>query len=174
MSLNNYQWQVMRTKQTKAASVFNLDAVTMLSNQVELLNKKIDGLYSSTQVHPVMRCDSNGGGAHTEYQSFNPSNQEEQVQYMGNNNSRPQNNPYSNTYNAGWRNHPNFSWGGQGNQRPQHLPGFQQPPYQQEKKLNLEEMLTKFILVSETCFQNTEIALENQQASVQGFETQIG
>ena len=27
-------------------------------------------------------------------------------------------------------------------------PGFQQPPYQQEKKLNLEEMLTKFISVS--------------------------
>ena len=32
MSLNNYQWQVMRIKPTKAASVFNLDAVTMLSN----------------------------------------------------------------------------------------------------------------------------------------------
>ena len=23
---------------------------------------------------------------------------------------RPGNNPYSNTYNPGWRNHPNFSW----------------------------------------------------------------
>ena len=55
MSLNNYQWQIMRTKPMKAAGVFNLDAVTMLSNQVELLNKKIDGLCGSTQVHPVMR-----------------------------------------------------------------------------------------------------------------------
>ncbi|PPS06975.1 hypothetical protein GOBAR_AA13670 [Gossypium barbadense] len=35
-------------------------------------------------------------------------------------------------------------------------------------------MLTKFILVSETHFQNTEIALKNQQASIQGLETQIG
>ena len=26
--------------------------------------------------------------------------------------SRPKNDPYSNTYNPGWRNHPNFSWGG--------------------------------------------------------------
>ena len=43
----------------KAASVFNLDAVTMLSNQVELLNKKIDSLYGSMQVHPVMQCDTN-------------------------------------------------------------------------------------------------------------------
>ncbi|KAK5839064.1 hypothetical protein PVK06_007822 [Gossypium arboreum] len=112
MSLNNYQWQVMRTKPMKAASVFNLDAVTMLSNQVELLNKKFDGLWGSTQVHPVMRCDSNGGGAYTEYKPFNPNIEEEEVQYIGNNNSRSRNNPYSNTYNAGWRNHPNFSWGG--------------------------------------------------------------
>ena len=43
MSLNNYQWQVMRTKPTKAAGIYNINSVTMLSNQVELLNKKIDG-----------------------------------------------------------------------------------------------------------------------------------
>ncbi|PPS14621.1 hypothetical protein GOBAR_AA05954 [Gossypium barbadense] len=35
-------------------------------------------------------------------------------------------------------------------------------------------MLTKFISVSETRFQNTEIALKNQQALIQGLETQIG
>ena len=66
----------MRIKPTKAAGVFNLDTVTMLSNHVELLNKEIDGLYGSTQVHPVIRCDTNGGGVHTEYQSFNLSTEE--------------------------------------------------------------------------------------------------
>ncbi|PPS07040.1 hypothetical protein GOBAR_AA13612 [Gossypium barbadense] len=35
-------------------------------------------------------------------------------------------------------------------------------------------MLTKFISVSKTRFQNTETALKNQQASIQGLETQIG
>ncbi|PPR88987.1 hypothetical protein GOBAR_AA31697 [Gossypium barbadense] len=35
-------------------------------------------------------------------------------------------------------------------------------------------MLSKFLSVSETCFQNTETALKNQQASIQGLETQIG
>ncbi|KAA3483048.1 reverse transcriptase [Gossypium australe] len=40
----------------------------------------------------------------------------EQVNFMGNN-SRPQNNPYSNNYNVGWRNHPNFSWGALKNQQ---------------------------------------------------------
>ncbi|PPR95058.1 hypothetical protein GOBAR_AA25613 [Gossypium barbadense] len=34
-------------------------------------------------------------------------------------------------------------------------------------------MLTKFISVSENHFQNTEIALKNQQASIQGLKTQI-
>ncbi|KAG8475171.1 hypothetical protein CXB51_031769 [Gossypium anomalum] len=152
MSLNNYQWQVMRTKPTKTTGVYNVDSVIMLSNQVNLLNKKIDGLLGSTQVHPVMRCDSNGGGVLTEYPPFNPTTEEEQANYMSNNNFRSQNNPYSNTYNAGWKNHPNFSWGGQGNQRPQNPQGFQQLPYQQEKKSNLEEMLSKFISVSETRF----------------------
>ncbi|KAK5803030.1 hypothetical protein PVK06_030670 [Gossypium arboreum] len=47
MSLNNYQWQVMSTKPTKTAGVYNVDSVTTLSNQVELLNKKIDGLLGS-------------------------------------------------------------------------------------------------------------------------------
>ncbi|KAG8496918.1 hypothetical protein CXB51_008149 [Gossypium anomalum] len=140
MSLNNYQWQVMRTKPTKTAGVYNIDSVTILSNQVELLNKKIDGLVGSTQVHPIMRCDSSGGSAHTEYQPFNPTTEEEQVNYMGNITFRSQNNPYSNAYNAGWRNHPNFSLGGQGNKRSQNPLGFQQPPCQQEKKSNLEEI----------------------------------
>ncbi|PPS19543.1 hypothetical protein GOBAR_AA01030 [Gossypium barbadense] len=35
-------------------------------------------------------------------------------------------------------------------------------------------MLSKFISVSETHFQNTETTLKNQQASIQGLETQIG
>ncbi|PPS01462.1 hypothetical protein GOBAR_AA19201 [Gossypium barbadense] len=35
-------------------------------------------------------------------------------------------------------------------------------------------MLSKFISVSETRFQNTEIVLKNQQVSIQSLETQIG
>ncbi|PPS10093.1 hypothetical protein GOBAR_AA10547 [Gossypium barbadense] len=35
-------------------------------------------------------------------------------------------------------------------------------------------MVTKFILVSETYFQNTKTAFKNQQESIQGLETQIG
>ena len=52
----------------KTADVYNVDSVTMLSNQVELLNKKIDGFLSSSQVHLVMQCEaSRGGTSHSEY-----------------------------------------------------------------------------------------------------------
>ena len=56
-----------------------------------------------------MQCHTNGGGMNNpECLPFGPNIENEQVNYMGNN-SRPQNNPYSNNYNAGWRKHPNFS-----------------------------------------------------------------
>ena len=73
MSLNNYQWQVMRTKPTKTAGVYNVDSVTMLFNQVELLNKKIDGFLSG------------GGSSNSEYPSYGHNIENEQLNYMGNN-----------------------------------------------------------------------------------------
>jgi hypothetical protein len=59
--------------------------------------------------------------------------------------SRPGNDPYSNTYNPGWRNHPNFSWKGQNaenstsgphnqaqsNRQPYNSSSTYRPPYKQ-------------------------------------------
>ncbi|XP_040951532.1 uncharacterized protein [Gossypium hirsutum] len=127
VALNSYKWQVMRTKLMKATDVFNLDAVVMLSSQVEALNKKIDGLNFSTQVNPVIQYDANRVG-------------------MINSECLPFSSIMEN----------------------------EQQPYQQGKKLNLEEMLEKFISVLETRFQNIETTLKNQQASIQWLENQIG
>src|SRR5215471_9897090 len=94
----------------------------------------------------------------------------EQINYAGNFQKPPQNNPYSNTYNLGWRNHPNFSWSNQQNPRPP-LPGYNQthPPQQQQQqqKPSLEELMSKFISTSEARFQN-------QEASIKNLETQVG
>lgn len=50
----------------------------------------------------------------------------ETVNYIGNNNKQGM---YSNTYNPGWRNHPNFSWSNNKGQmsapRQYNPPGFQ-------------------------------------------------
>src|SRR5262249_48233221 len=67
----------------------------------------------------------------------------------------PHNNPYSNTYNPGWRNHPNFSWSNQAN--------YQPPP----QKPRLEDLMLEFISTSEARFQN-------QDASIRNIETQVG
>ncbi|KAA3466640.1 reverse transcriptase [Gossypium australe] len=104
-----------------------------------------------------MQCNATGERMiNSECLPFGSNMDHEQINFMGNN-FRPQNNPYSNNYNLGWRNHPNFflRWSRKS---------------KQEKKPNLEEMLTKFISVSKTRFQDTEIAFKNPQALIQGLE----
>ncbi|KAL0445302.1 UNVERIFIED_CONTAM: hypothetical protein Slati_2252900 [Sesamum latifolium] len=75
-------------------------------------------------------------------------------------------NPYSKTYNPGWRNHPNFS---SSNNQQQGPLGYQQPRQQppQEKKNNLEDMLSNFITAANTRFQN-------QDAFIRNLEVQVG
>jgi len=44
--------------------------------------------------------------------------------------SRPQHNPYSRTYNPGWRNHLNFSWGPNNSSTPNFSNNLHHPNYQ--------------------------------------------
>ena len=126
------------------AGVHDVDLMTTIAAKVDALAHKVDGMALSQP---------------TQFSTAGPSTDilghelMEQVDYLGNP-VRPQNNPYSNTYNPGWRNHPNFSWSNpayRGGNAP--APGFQrplvpsaQPP--QEKKPSLEELLSKFIQTS--------------------------
>ncbi|XP_073127370.1 uncharacterized protein [Henckelia pumila] len=81
---------------------------------------------------------------------------------------RPPNNTYSNTYNPGWKNHPNFSWSNQ-NQNLNQQNVVRPPPgfAQQDKKPSLEDLMTNFI-------SSTETRLQNQDASIRNLETQLG
>src|SRR5262249_54661330 len=163
MATNSYQWHVDRTVTIKQAGVHNVDAVTVLAAQIELLNKKINGMSMGT----VMACDLCGANGHNsvDCQMGNPFAQStEQINYAGNFNKVPQNNPYSNTYYPGWRNHPNFSWANQSNHMPS-PPMYNQP--QIDQKPSLEELMSKFISTSEARFQN-------QDASIKNLETQVG
>ena len=126
MAMNNYQWHSSKAKLSKPAHVYNVDAITALAVQVEILSKKIDGLLITKQPTQVIECDLYGEGhGNQECQVIKslamPS---EHVDYMGNA-FQPQNNPYSNIYNLGGRNHPNFSQGNQGQNRQNPLLGFQ-------------------------------------------------
>jgi hypothetical protein len=80
---------------------------------------------------------------------------------------RPNHNPYSQTYNLGWRNHLNFSWKSDNNNAQTSQPPFQArynfqnfygyaPPYALPPRRNLEETLHAFIKKQETI--NTQLA----------------
>ena len=69
------------------------------------------------------------GGGHPTLECQGSCSQDTSIEQLNafNNFQRSQGNPYSNTYNPGWRNHPNFSWANQGGgQNPNQ--GFKQPP----------------------------------------------
>nr|GME05475.1 uncharacterized protein LOC109178859 [Ipomoea batatas] len=127
----------------------------------------------------------------------------EEANYMGSNTGRqpPRNDPYSHTYNPGWRKHPNFSWRDQGNARSMGPPGFQQPgpsgsqhqqyrPFQQppapqqpqipaqEKKPQLEEMFMQYMSSQDTMMKKLDAKIDkvaqSSQASIHNLEVQVG
>jgi hypothetical protein len=61
--------------------------------------------------------------------------QVEMVNYLSNQGNQVRNNPFANTYNPGWRNHPNFSWKNQqGGSQNQQQGGYQGGPSNQAPK----------------------------------------
>ncbi|KAL5578214.1 hypothetical protein UlMin_019913 [Ulmus minor] len=155
MAENNNQWHSERVIAKRPAAVNEIDSVNVLSAQVAALSRKMDSLSSKLESKPTAECDLCGGNhASVECQVGNPfaSPNSEQANYVSNF-QRPQHNPYSNTYNPGWRNHPNLSWGNnQGGFKPSS--SSYQP--QEKKQIDLEGILGKFIEESRTNFRNQE------------------
>ena len=84
--------------------VYTIDANTESSIQMTQMLKKMETL--TTDIGQLKQKVIMG-----EHQVGGPGpGQKEEVQAMNNYNSRPRNDPYSNTYNLSWINHPNFSW----------------------------------------------------------------
>ncbi|KAL5583489.1 hypothetical protein UlMin_015931 [Ulmus minor] len=133
MASNNYQWPTERVPSgRRIAGVHEVSEITSLTAQIASLVNTLN----NQQATPHQNVNSGQGtgescvlcnGTHR-FESC-PSNPES-VCYVGNMNRN--NNPFSNTYNPGWRQHPNFSWSNQGAgqgsnsapQRPQFPPGF--------------------------------------------------
>ncbi|XP_031120931.1 uncharacterized protein LOC116024170 [Ipomoea triloba] len=104
----------------------------------------------------------------------------EQANAMNSFNQRPRNDPYSNSYNPGWKNHPNFSWSNNQN-------NFQ-PVAPQPKKSSWEDSLNTFIQTcnrqqeandqrfqqTEASLAKTEASLARNEASMRKLEVQVG
>jgi hypothetical protein len=112
----------------------------------------------------------------------------EQAKYLANfRKTNPNYNPNSNTYNPGWRDHPNFGW--KDNPTPNQSQTSQQPNNQQatqpRKPSPLEDTLCQFMKMTQGNFEamkvsqdqlklSQEISNKNQEASIKNLETQIG
>jgi hypothetical protein len=126
-----------------------------------VMQKSINHLTNQnvSAVHQLPICAICGGGDHLTI-NYNwggsAKGDAEQVNVL-NNNYRPQNNPYSNTYNPEWRNHPNFSWRNHQDNQPQNMnqnlnqnrsnQGYGQRQFDQgaPQKSNLEQMMKKMM-----------------------------
>ncbi|XP_062109879.1 uncharacterized protein LOC133821751 [Humulus lupulus] len=176
MAINNQQWPSERGNSKKVAGLHEIDAISKVTAQVEALTKQLQG---STMATPVMQaqtmCELCGGPhAYEKFQYADVNNMPlEQAQAIGNFPRQNNNNPYSNFYNQGWRNHPNFSWKndqqGQSSVQPsqqpfqQPPPGFYQPPMRQQQNPMRQpdtqsDVLNQFMTKTRSSIRN----LENQ------------
>ncbi|XP_075486390.1 uncharacterized protein LOC142526001 [Primulina tabacum] len=177
MAASSYHPQSERNNQRKSAGVHQVTDFSAITAQLDALNRKLDSLNvggTAMRLQEIF-CDKCGGEHYAkDCQDDNPFYVQEgaPINQVGVQN-RTRNDPYSNTYNPGLRQHPNFSWGGQNSQnRPQGGQSYgKQPMYRsdppREEKSNLEQMMSKFI-------SSTETRLQNQDASIEGLENQIG
>jgi hypothetical protein len=88
------------------------DTNTKLDDEIAALNRKINELSVKSINFSLSPCTFYGEVDHLSINyGLNIGNEEiEDVNVVNQDSFRPNNNPYSNTYNSGWRNHLNFSW----------------------------------------------------------------
>ncbi|XP_052197378.1 uncharacterized protein LOC127804544 [Diospyros lotus] len=158
-----------RSSNRRAVGVHEVDMNTLMLAKIDALSKQMENLKYSPSVNMVqgslpvcVTCGANHLSSECPL-TVRDHSLTEQAAYAQNfprqqNFQRPQNNPYSPTYNPGWRNHPNFSYGN--NQ------GIQNPPKQgtpHEEKGGWEAAISKL-----------QERSEQTDAAIKNIETQIG
>ncbi|GAU15420.1 hypothetical protein TSUD_44570 [Trifolium subterraneum] len=196
MAQNEYRVQNDRGAKKKAG-MLDLDTQTALLAQSQLMNTQMAAMLKHFTTAPAPQMQANAvqdvkcafcGKGHANGECFPAGS--EQAMYLSNfKKSSTTNNPYSLTYNPGWRDHPNFSWGENQHQSQQQASSQNSQPRQQSP---LEDALAQFIKVTQGNFEemkisqnqlkanqeqmkaNQDIANKNHEASIKSVETQIG
>ena len=109
MASNNYQWSTERGMPKKASGMYEVDGINMLNAKVDNLVKMFGKLGNVNAVYSNFNSSSNYDwykNAHLGSKFMKV----DQTQYISNSNRQnQQNNPHPNSFNVGWRNHPDFS-----------------------------------------------------------------
>jgi uncharacterized phage infection (PIP) family protein YhgE len=197
-------------KASKIESLCKVEPPADMATQVvDAITKKLDQLMTgfapnaahiNTQLEPCSFCSNTMhqvNNCPTAVNYTNVSNEQVNVTF-----SRPGNDPYSNTYNSGWRNHSNFSWKGQNaenstpgphnqaqsNRQPYNSSSTYRPPHKQyqdappqradsnfeDRMLNmLGEMNAKFGEMNDK-FGEISHTVNSHSQSIAKLETQMG
>ena len=103
---NNRQFSSKEKRGSKSRGVYDVDA----RNQMATLERKLDVLVKAFNGSSInnQACGICSFKDHTTDNCPNGAMTEEELNFMGQ--QRPRYDPYSNTYNPGLRDHPNFRW----------------------------------------------------------------
>ncbi|XP_023532393.1 uncharacterized protein LOC111794553 [Cucurbita pepo subsp. pepo] len=201
---NNFQWADVRSNQgNKTQRVLEVDALSSIKAQLASVTNILQNLalgqdsMFKAPVHTAAIINQTVAESCVycgEEYTFDkcPSNSAS-IFYVGNQASQgnSKNNPFSNTYNPGWRNHPNFLWKGQGssNQQMPHKANY--PPgfgLQNQLAYNSQQVNTQGkgtsqaqytsgtsieSLIQEYMAKN-DVVIQSQQASLRNLEVQVG
>ena len=177
MAQNHYQWGTERAtveKKETQGGKHEISSLDMMQVKMDALALKVQNMSQNpnTVAAVASECELCGTQGHQPVEC-NLLNEpcSDQVNYT-------QGNPFSNTYNPGWRNHPNFSYKNNSpiqNSAPPRPTGFQaqrpnQPMQVVAPKPNLEKIMENFI--SAQTQQNKEFL--NQNIHVNELITQLG
>jgi hypothetical protein len=201
LSENSQQFSSRGRQGVKGKGVYEVNINGEVQNQMATMERKLDILVKAMTTHNILPiqqiaqievCAICSQFDHTtETCPMSSSTDQEQANYVGQNNYPPKNNPCSNTYNPGWRNHPNFSWSNnqnvqnpQGQQRNfQQGNNYQAPPQvvqpnPEPKKNDLESVLLQFMTAQQQSNTQTSQAIQKLEATtsqaIQRLETQVG
>ncbi|XP_070008742.1 uncharacterized protein [Nicotiana sylvestris] len=182
-SKSNPDWQgeMGRHIVQKSAGVLELDVIAALSAQISTLTNQVNQMNLSInkeQVQLIQQvqafCEICGERHTSDICPANP----ESVCFVGNSN-RGQINQYANTYNPNWRNHPNFSWGGnqvtQNQYRPQAPQQQYRPPQVEQSPIShLEDMLKKVMAEQQAFSQKVMAEQQARATTMRNLERQMG
>ena len=175
IALNNCQFPIERVVPKKQALAYDLDVFTNLVARVSTLSKQLQ-VVPQVSAHMVeestLACDHCHGAHPTSQCSMMNSIGEltiEQAQYLSKFPPNQNFNPYAQSYNSRWKNHPNFSWKNQNVVNPMEQVKPSPPPQVKKSSLylKLEQLVDMQInmLQSQNKFESeTRTSLNNQAA----------
>ncbi|XP_062150305.1 uncharacterized protein LOC133858859 [Alnus glutinosa] len=187
--------RTLAPKASKTENIFEASTPFDVTTKVDALSRKINQLmaagfaptspshispqqepcsFCSSTMHHVRDCPAVG-------QFSELSTEQANVAF-----ARPGNDPYSNTYNPGWRNHSNFSWQAQAsdNPMPQHSnqafrppSNIYRPPHQQAQSIPYPPRNSAFedkVMAALGKLESQTQLLNSHSQSISKLETQVG